>query len=117
FAVALDYLPIQASTVPSERVFLSSAETDMKKHNHINLILMETLQMLKFALKKSHLNFTDGRITMESDMQEQEPDGDLLAMLLQDNHKDTLDRIIHAFGEDGSDNEADEDDEDEDQMS
>jgi hypothetical protein len=38
-------------------------------------------------------------------------------MLLWDNREDTLDRIIHAFGEDGSDDEADEDDEDEDQMS
>ena len=54
----MDYLPIQASAVPCERVFSSSAETDTKKRNRINLELMEALQVLKFALKKSCLNFT-----------------------------------------------------------
>ncbi|OJA20567.1 hypothetical protein AZE42_14066 [Rhizopogon vesiculosus] len=33
FAMAMDYLPIQASAVPCERVFSSSAETDTKKQN------------------------------------------------------------------------------------
>ena len=54
----MDYLPIQASAVPCERVFSSSAETDTKKRNRINPELMEALQVLKFALKKSRLNFT-----------------------------------------------------------
>jgi hypothetical protein len=110
FAISLDYLLIQASVVPSEQVFSSSTETDTKKHNHIDLVLMEALQMLKFALKKSSLNFTEGWITAESEMQEQEPDEDLLAMLLQDNHEDMLDDIISAFAEDGSDEEMDDDD-------
>jgi hypothetical protein len=48
----MDYLPIQASAVPCERVFSSSAETDTKKQNWISLLLMEVLQMLKFHLKK-----------------------------------------------------------------
>jgi hypothetical protein len=113
FAISLDYLPIQASAVPSKRAFSSSAKTDMKKHNHINLVLMEALQMLKFALKKSCLNFTEGWITVESEMQDQEPDEDLLAMLLRDNHEDMLDKIISAFAEDGSDNEMDNDDDNE----
>jgi hypothetical protein len=56
----MDYLPIQASAVPCERVFSSSAETDTKKQNRISPLLMEVLQMLKFHLKKEHLNFTDG---------------------------------------------------------
>ncbi|KAJ6581287.1 hypothetical protein B0H19DRAFT_852405, partial [Mycena capillaripes] len=49
--------PIQATSVPSEQVFSSSAETDTKRRNHINLMLMEALQMLKFTYKKSWLNF------------------------------------------------------------
>jgi hypothetical protein len=36
FAMAMDYLPIQASSVPSERVFSSSAETDTYKCNRIH---------------------------------------------------------------------------------
>jgi hypothetical protein len=58
FRIAMDYLPIQASAVPCERVFSSSAETDTKKRNRIKPELMEALQVLKFSLKKSRLNFT-----------------------------------------------------------
>ena len=50
FAIALDYLPIQASAVPSERVFSSSAQTDTPRRNRIQPILMESLQMLKFGM-------------------------------------------------------------------
>jgi hypothetical protein len=57
FSIALDYLPIQASSVPSERVFSSSAETDTVKRNRIHPLLMEALQMLKFGLKRSRLDF------------------------------------------------------------
>ncbi|KIK19412.1 hypothetical protein PISMIDRAFT_43550, partial [Pisolithus microcarpus 441] len=60
FTIALDYLPIQASSVPCECVFSSSSETDMKKHNCITPALMEALQMLKFGLKKERLDFTRG---------------------------------------------------------
>jgi hypothetical protein len=49
YAIALDFLPIQASSVPSERVFSSSAETDTLRRNRIKPILMEALQMLKFG--------------------------------------------------------------------
>src|SRR5271168_5364039 len=58
FRIAMDYLPIQASAVPCERVFLSSAETGTKKRNRIKPELMEALQILKFSLKKARLNFT-----------------------------------------------------------
>jgi hypothetical protein len=54
----MDYLPIQSSAVPCERVFSSSAETNTKKRNRIKPELMEALQVLKFAMKKERLNFT-----------------------------------------------------------
>ncbi|KAJ6482790.1 ribonuclease H-like domain-containing protein [Mycena sanguinolenta] len=57
FLLFADYGPIQATSVPSERVFSSSAETDTKRRNRISPILMEALQMLKFSYKKSRLNF------------------------------------------------------------
>ena len=53
YSIAMDYLPIQASSVLSEWVFSSSAKTDTHKCNHIHPLLMEALQMLKFSLKKS----------------------------------------------------------------
>ncbi|KIK19827.1 hypothetical protein PISMIDRAFT_13394 [Pisolithus microcarpus 441] len=57
FAIAMDYLPIQASSVPCERVFSLSAEMDTKNCNWISPILMEALQMLKYHLKQEWLDF------------------------------------------------------------
>ncbi|KIK13772.1 hypothetical protein PISMIDRAFT_17758 [Pisolithus microcarpus 441] len=45
FAVMVDYLPIQVSSVPCKRVFSLSVETDTKKWNQIRPVLMEVLQM------------------------------------------------------------------------
>jgi hypothetical protein len=106
FEIFLDFIPIQASAVPSERVFLSSTETDTKKQNRINPVLMEALQMLKFALKQSRLDFTKGWITLQSMLQEQEPElgKDLLGDLLGLNLEDVVDNIIQLFGEDDTDN-------------
>jgi hAT family protein len=59
----MDFLPIQASSVPCERVFSSSAETDSKKRNRIASDLMEALQILKYAIKKEELNFTQQLLT------------------------------------------------------
>ena len=59
YAMAMDYLPIQASSVSCERVFSSSSETDMKKRNRINGLLMEALQMLKFSLKQDCLSINE----------------------------------------------------------
>ena len=52
FAIAMDYLPIQATSVPCERVFSSAKETDTAKRNRMSPVLMEALQLLKFMLKK-----------------------------------------------------------------
>jgi hypothetical protein len=57
FRLFADYAPIQATSVPSERVFSSSAETDTKRRNRTSALLMEALQMLKFNYKKLRLNF------------------------------------------------------------
>jgi hAT family C-terminal dimerisation region len=50
FDIAMDYLPIQASAVPSEHIFSSSAQTDTARRNRIKPVLMEALQMLKFGM-------------------------------------------------------------------
>jgi hypothetical protein len=98
--MAMDYLPIQASSVPSERIF-SSAETNTKKRNQIGPLLMETLQMLKFHLKKEHLNFTNAWITSEAHMLQDNPEEDLLHSLLQgsttDEAQNGLDNIMRLI--------------------
>ncbi len=88
FAIAMDYLPIQASLVPCERVFSSSAEMDMKWRNHINPDLMEVLQVLKFQLKKEHLNFMAGWSTKEKQMVDDNLEEDLLETLLESSSDD-----------------------------
>ena len=67
--MAMDYLPIQALSVSCERVFSSSSKTDTKKRKHINGLLMEALQMLKFSLKRDHLSVNECfPNTVEKDM-------------------------------------------------
>ncbi|KIJ27026.1 hypothetical protein M422DRAFT_104792, partial [Sphaerobolus stellatus SS14] len=57
FRLAMDYLPGQATSVPSERVFSGGGETDSRRRNRISQALFEKLQMLKFMLKKARLDF------------------------------------------------------------
>jgi len=100
FAMAMDYLPIQASAVPCERIFSSSAETDTKRRNRIGPLMMEALQMLKFHLKKSRLNFTEAWVTPENQMTNDEPDVNLLANLLKGEYRNDWDKIIQFINSD-----------------
>ncbi len=83
FTIAMDYLPIQASSVPCKRVFSSSAETDMKWRNCINPDLIEVLQVLKFQLKKECLNFMAGWSTEKKQIVDNNLEEDLLETLLE----------------------------------
>jgi len=101
----VDYIPIQASSVLSERIFSSSGETDTAKRNRMNPILMEALQMLKFGLKQDHLNFTGGWITDEKAMQIDEScDTDYLANLSNKDSADAMDMLLAAIGDTDDDN-------------
>lgn len=100
FAMAMDYLPIQASAVPCERVFSSSVEMDTKRRNRISPLMMEALQMVKSTLQKEHLDFTTGWGTSEKQMTEDDPDEeDLLQMLLRANFQNHMDIIMESINE------------------
>jgi hypothetical protein len=96
FAMAMDFLPIQATSVPCERVFSSSAETDTKKRNRMSPLMMEALQMLKFHLKKERLNFTRGWVTKEHELVDYDAVVDLKS-LLEGKFDDRLDKVMHAI--------------------
>src|SRR5229473_224665 len=115
FGTALDYLPIQASSVPCEQVFSSAKETDTLKCNHIHPVLMEALQTLKFSLKKERFNFTSGWQTVLSEMKGKGNAGttkDLLAHLLTRDYQATTNALLHVLSD--SDDEDDNDDDDSD---
>jgi hypothetical protein len=77
YAMALDYIPIQASAVPCERIFSSGKETLTTRRSRISQELMEQLQILKFAFKHNQkLSFTAGT-DMESEINAME--GDIIA--------------------------------------
>ena len=99
FLIAMDYLPVQATSVPCERVFSSAKDTDTAKRNRINSVLMEALQMLKHALRKERLNFMAGWQTSEAAMSgvaKKVPAGDL-SSLLGDNRDNALDTLLTNF--------------------
>ena len=57
----MDILPIQASSVPCERVFSSSKETITARRNSLSPQLVEALQLLKFSTKQGRgMNSTQG---------------------------------------------------------
>ena len=62
----MDILPIQASSVPWERVFSSSKETVTARRNSLSPKLMEALQLLKFSTKQGRgISFTKGLDVIE----------------------------------------------------
>jgi hypothetical protein len=94
----MDYLPVQATSVPCERVFSSAKETDTAKRNRISPVLMEALQLLKFSLKKERLNFTAGWSTPESAMSgAYKPNPCLLGGLFAEDPDAGMDNILNEF--------------------
>ena len=57
----MDILPVQAFSVPCERVFSSSKETITARRNSLSPQLVEALQLLKFLTKQGRgMSFTQG---------------------------------------------------------
>lgn len=94
----MDYLLIQATSVPCEHVFSSAKETDTAKRNRISPVFMEALQMLKFSLKKEHLNFTAGWAMSEAELTTSVKPVPLGSLVGEDGHK-ALDGVLNYLGE------------------
>ena len=80
----VNVLLVQASSVPCERIFLASKDTDTAKRNLLALRMMEMLQILKYSLKSSQLDFTAGICVCEEDCESLELDSSLLDDLMSD---------------------------------
>jgi hypothetical protein len=72
----MDILPIQASSVPCERVFSSSKETVTARRSSLTPHLVEALQMLKYATKKGRgMSFVHGLDSVEEMKNLEEEEG------------------------------------------
>ncbi|KAG9078540.1 hypothetical protein FRC06_008314, partial [Ceratobasidium sp. 370] len=60
YQIAMDILPVQASSVSSERVFSSSKLTCTSERSRITPENMEYLQVLKHALRRRRRETADG---------------------------------------------------------
>src|SRR5260221_8668125 len=85
----MNYLPIQGTAVPSERVFSSSSETTTKHRNRLQPEMMEALQMLKFLRKKERLDWMGKLMVTETELigeVQSEALADLAAAIDRDQH-------------------------------
>ena len=62
---------------------------------------MEMLQMLKFHIKKERFNFSTGWITSEAQMVDDDPDVDVLGMLVNGDSQEMLDKAIRSVFDGG----------------
>ena len=53
--MARDYLAVQGSATPSEQAFSSGGTTGTAKHNHLNVEVFESLQLLKSTYRNGHI--------------------------------------------------------------
>ena len=69
-------MPVQATSVPSERIFSASKQTTTARRNHLGPKIMEAMQILKFEAKnqRKEVNFTKGLSLQEEfdDLEERE---------------------------------------------
>jgi hypothetical protein len=94
-AMALDYLPIQATSVPSESIFSRSAATDTPMRSKLSGPTMEALQMAKsFIHEERLLNFTSGLTTQEADMLQELDDVDPLQEIATEKDNVQRDEIL-----------------------
>lgn len=103
----MDYLPIQASSVPCERVFSSSAETDTVRRNRLTPVMFEALQMTKYAIWNDLMDFTSQYITPESDLVPRSAGTRALLGSLANKHhselqhEDIMDRVVRNLLREG----------------
>jgi hypothetical protein len=62
-------LAVPATSVPSERIFSSSAQTDTQRRNKLSPAMMEALQVLKFNHRNGVIDFTAGLVDDPGDLE------------------------------------------------
>ncbi|EPQ60967.1 hypothetical protein GLOTRDRAFT_30409, partial [Gloeophyllum trabeum ATCC 11539] len=102
FCVALDILPAQALSVPSERAFSSGSDTDTKRRSRLSAVLFEVLQILKAMIREDRLDFSSGWVSKVDELQSSPPDAaaaqiDELEKLNEFMDKGLMDDLINVL--------------------
>ncbi|KAJ2969846.1 hypothetical protein NUW54_g12869 [Trametes sanguinea] len=103
YRVALDILPIPASSVPCERVFSSSKETDALRRSGLGTAMMEILQILKFSRKQALRDrLVDATLVSNEKtlLRVFTVDPEEASKLLQPDHIRTFVHLLHEFNGD-----------------
>jgi hypothetical protein len=98
----MDYILIQATSVPCKCIFSSAKETETAKQNQMSPVLMEALQLMKFMLKKWRLDFIKGWATPTEAMGvhaggDLKEGKDLLGNLIAHHSPIMMDNILNHF--------------------
>jgi hAT family C-terminal dimerisation region len=92
----MDIIPIQASSVPCERVFSSGKQTMAPRRGRLSAKVMEALQLLKFSIRKGRpLKFTEG-MSWSEELKEFE----MLATIAPVGDAEAYGRSLEESGED-----------------
>jgi hypothetical protein len=94
YAAAMDVLPMQASSVPCERVFSSSKETDTLRRSQLSLEMMEMFQVLKFQYHSGRLDFNNKWIASEAELSVADISLELVDEMLADGRVSELSDLL-----------------------
>ncbi|KAG8978537.1 hypothetical protein FRB93_011038 [Tulasnella sp. JGI-2019a] len=95
-SIALDVLPVQASSIPCERVFTSNKETTTMHCANLSPSLMSALQELKFQYKQDWLNFVSHLTAKCKDFEADKITPEVVNELLQQGRLDELEDLLQT---------------------
>ena len=94
YATAMDVLPMQVSSVPCERVFSSSKETDTLHRSQLSPETMEMFQVLKFQYHSGRLDFNNKWVASEAELSVADISLELVDEMLADGRVSELSELL-----------------------
>lgn len=92
----MDVLPMQASSVPCERIFSSSKETDTLRRSQLSPEMMEMLQMLKFQFRSERLDFNNNWVSSEGELSVMDISPEVVEGMISEQRIADLDELIDS---------------------
>ena len=87
---------MQASSVPCERIFSSSKETDTLRRSQLSPEMMEMLQMLKFQFRSERLDFNNNWVSSEGKLSVMDISPEVVEGMISEQRISDLDNLIDS---------------------